>query len=318
MALTPEQERAADPNWDPVYGHEHQRQGQEELADSLTLGLAGTGARTARSKAVETLMNLEGPKYSDQGFAYGGDFNPESFAGPEAAQYSLASDAGEGKEAQLAALRRMLQDSDQSVGSQQALDRYQAEQDASQFAGAREGAIRQRARSQGRLGGAADMIASQDAAQAGADRSLNAGLQGAQMAALQRLAGTQAYGQLGGQVRGGDQALAFKNQDAINQFNMANTGARNATNMANVTNRNQAAMLNREGRQAVGNANVSRGDEIVDKTYGAAANRAQGIANALGGFAQGAQAQGAQQQAAGGKAIEYLSKFFGAGSSGGK
>lgn len=314
MAYTAEN----DPDYDPIYGSDLGTKQSDSVGDALTLGLGGFSARSARTGAVGEMRNLGLPEYSGQGFEYQGDYAPESFARPESATASLANDSGEGKDAQLMALRRMLQDSDQSVASQQSLDRYQAGQDASQFANAREGAIRQRARSQGRLGGAADLIASQDAAQAGADRNLNAGMQAAQMAALQRLAGTQAYGNLGGQIRGGDQALAFRNQDAINQFNLANTGARNATNMANVTGRNQAAMLNREGRQNIGNANVARGDEIVDKRYGAAANRAQGIANALGGFASGAQATGAQQQAAGSKALDYLSKLYGAGSAGSK
>lgn len=316
MALTTEEEKARDPDWDPVYGNEHEKKGQEELGDALTLGLGGFGAKTARSKAVGVAQDLEGPEYSDQGFSYGGDYNPEAFGRPEEFTASLADDSGEGKEAQLMALRRMLQDSDQSVASQQSMDRYQAQQDASQFANAREGALRQRQRAQGSRSGAADMMASQGAAQAAANQNLNAGLQSAQMAALQRLAGDQSYGALGGQVRGQDQNLAFRNQDALNQFNMANVGARNATNMANVTNRNEAAQLNRTGRQNVSNANVGRGDEIVDKVYQAAANKAAATQNALGGFATGNQTQGAQQQAAGSKALDYLSKLYGAGSSG--
>lgn len=317
MSYTDDQ-RARDPDWDPIYGNEHEKKAQEEIGDAFTFGLMDFGGKTARAKAVGVAEDLEGPEYSNQGFSYGGDYNPEAFGTPEAAQASLADDSGEGKEAQLMALRRMLQDSDQSVASQQSLDRYQAGQDAAQFANAREGAIRQRQRAQGSRSGAADMMASQQAAQAGANQNLNQGMQAAQMAALQHLAGGQVFGALGGQIRGQDQNLAFRNQDAINNFNMANVGARNATNMANVTNRNEAAQLNRQGRQTVSNANVGRRDEIVDKTYEAAANKAANIQNALTGFAGGLQASNAQKQAAGSKALDYLSKLYGAGSGGSK
>lgn len=310
------EERDRNPEWDPIYGNDDTGKTNDEVGDALSFGLMGLGSRRARSRAVEEMMDTELPEYSEEGYAYEGDYSPEALGRPEEAQHSLADDAGEGKAAQLAALQRMLQESDQAVGSQQSLDRYQAMQGASQMANSREGAIRQRSRAQGRMGGAADMMASQDAAQAGADRNLNAGMQSAQMAALQRLAGTQAYAGLGSQMRGQDQNLAFRNQDAINTFNLANTGARNAVNLANVNNRNEAAQLNRAGHQAVSNANVARRDQNVGNVAQAHAAKQAGIANAMGGFATGQQNQAAQQQSAGGELIKGFLKAYGAGSAG--
>lgn len=318
MPLSEEQRNAQNPEWDPVYGYEKQQRGQEQVGDALTLGLGGFRDASAREAATRQLMGLGLPEFSQQGYQYIGDYTPEAIGTPEAAQASLASDAGEGKDAQLAALRRLLEQSDQSVGSQQALDRYRAEQDASQFANSREQAIRQDAMAHGRVGSAQDMIARQQAAQAGANQNLNAGMQSAQMAALQRLAGTQAYGQLGSQVRGQDQGLAFRNQDAINQFNLANVGARNAVNLQNVTNRNEAAQLNRSGAQQVMNQNVGRRDDITNAMQGADLARRSAIANALTGQAVGQGAGDARRTQAGEDALAAFARFYGAGSAGSK
>lgn len=286
---TEAQRRARDPDWDPVYGYDEDAQRNANIADSLSLGATHFNEQNAREAATRRMMGLAPLEFSPQGYEYIGDYNPEDIT-VESARASLADDSGEGKEAQLMALRRMLEDSDQSVASQQSLDRYQAMQDASQMANAREQSIRQDAMARGRIGSAQDMIARQQAAQAGANQNLNAGMQAAQMAALQRLAGTQAYGQLGGQVRGQDQGLAFRNQDAINQFNLANVGARNAASMANVTNRNQAAQMNRAGAQDVMDRNVGRRDDIASREWAARHGQAQDEANLLTGQAAGYQA----------------------------
>lgn len=316
MAVATDEPRLS--GWDPVYGNDTSSKENDEFWDAATLGLAGNGARHARSQAVGTLQNLQGPEYDPTGFQYQGDFNPEALADPEAAKAQMVQESPEGRAAQLAALQQLSQEQDQSIGSQSALGRYQAEQDASQFSNSREQAIKQDAMRRGRVGGAADMIARQQSAQAGANQNLNAGLQNAQMAALLQLAGTQAQGGLAGQLRGQDQATAFSNQDAINKFNLSNTAARNAVNQHNVGNRNEAAQLNRQGRQAISSANTTRGDDIVNNKYAARSGKANSIANALGGFATGQQQQSGQQQSAAAGLIKTLFSAYGAGAGGGK
>ncbi len=301
--------------WDPIYKNDESKEYDENLIDSLTLGLAGARQNSARQAAAEEIYNLGLPEYSEQGYEYGGDFTPTLYDRPEEAQATLATDSAEGRAAQLAALAQMGELTDQSVGSQQQLDRLRAQTDAAQFAQGREGLIRQDAARRGQIGGAADMIARAQAAQMAADRNQAGGLQSAQQAALQRLAGTQAQGALGGQIRGQDNALAMYNTDAINAFNRGNVAARNATSAANVDLRNNAARGNRDARQDISNRNVDRGDMITGATYGAAANRAGALANTMQGIATGMQNQGAQQQAAASKAADWISKFFGAGAS---
>lgn len=316
MAMTPEELKRAqqDPKWDPIYGTDTNRQTEESVGDVLTLGLGDFRGQTARRAATEQLMGTGLPEYSQQGYEWLGDYAPNSYAMPEDAQVTLANESPEGRAAMLAALQQMGEQSNQAIGSQQDLDRVRAQTEAAQFSQGREGLIRQDAMRRGQLGGAADMIGRQVAAQGAAARNQEAGLQSAQMAALQRLAGTQAQGALGGQLRSGDQALAFRNQDAINQFNLGNVANRNATRAQNTALGNEAQMFNLQGRQRVGEQNVGRGDEIVGNVYGAQAQNARDVANAMTGQAVAAGQQGNNIRDTAGSAIKYFSQLYGAGS----
>jgi hypothetical protein len=245
----------------------------------------GTDELTSDQKEQQILKAREqnagairGPEFdSDEGidYTYAGDLNPEAYATPEEAQYSLADDSAEGRSAQLAALQHMAELTDQSAGSQMALGRNQAELDARQLANSREGAIRQDAMRRGQLGSTADMLSRQQAAQAGANQNLNAGLQNAQQAALMQLAGTQAGSSMAGQLRGQDQAMAFNNSDTINRFNMANTGARNQTRNANTDLMNGAQGRNLDARQGLADrqtglamTKLGRSDTNKQTTFG--------------------------------------------------
>jgi hypothetical protein len=258
-------------------------------------------------------MGVGLPEYSEQGYEWQGDFNPALYGMPEDAVATMANESPEGRAAMLEALQKMGEQTDQAVGSQQDLDRVRAMNDAAQFAQGREGMIRQDAMRRGQVGGAADMIGRQVAAQAAANRNQEGGLQSAQMAALQRLAGTQAQGGLAGNLRAGDQALAFRNQDAINQFNLGNTAARNATRMANTQLGNEAKMFNLGGRQETADRNVGRGDDIAGSMYGARSRNAANVANAMTGQAAAAGEQGNNIRQTAGSAIETLMRMYGAG-----
>lgn len=305
-----------DPNWDPIYGYNKTDKKNADVGDAMSFGLLGLNARAGRETAVKTLEGLQGPEYSNKGYQYVGDFSPESYRTPEQIQAKQAQDSTEGRAAQLSALQQMKDAADQSIGSQAALGRYQAAQDASQFANSREQAIRQDSLAHGRVGSAADMISRQQAAQAAANQNLNAGLQNSQMAALQRLQSINNQSGAAGQLRGQDQSLAFKNADILNAANTANVGARNNTMNMNTQQRNNAQNQNLQARQAISGANVQRGDDIVDKKYAASSGKANAVANALGGFATGQQQQSAQQQSAGGQILSGILKAYGAGAAG--
>ncbi len=229
-------------------------------------GLTGMGdlAPEDRERAIQAQQGrnaaaITGPEFgSADGIDYGyqGDLDPQQYGTPESADYSLAQDSAEGRSAQLAALQQMSALTDQSAGSTSALGRNTADLDARQVANSREGAIRQDAMRRGQLGGTADMLSRQQAAQSGANQNLNAGMQNAQQAALMQLAGTQAGASMAGQLRGQDQALAFNNADTINKFNMHNTDARNQASQMNTALANSAQGRNLDARQGVMDKNT--------------------------------------------------------------
>jgi hypothetical protein len=173
----------------------------------------------------------------------------------------------------------------------------------------------------GQIGGAADMIMRAQAAQGAADRNQMGGLQSAQMAALQRMAGTQAQAGMAGQLRGQDQALAFRNADIINQFNMANTAARNATRAQNTNLQNTSGLRNLDahqnilaGRADASNNNLNRSDTLKTQGFHNAMQKQGGVANAMTGQAAGQDKQGDNWQ----QAAQMFMKFYGGGSGGSK
>lgn len=314
---------------DLIYGDSEAGQADKrnaEILDSVFLGLPGIGSRNARDAATRVLRGVDTPNYDlDENFVapdYTGDFQAQRYAMPEDAQATLAQESPEGRAAMLAALNQMGEMQNQAIGSQSDLDRQRASVDAGQFANAREGLIRQDAMRRGQVGGAADMIMRAQAAQMGANRNQEAGLQSAQQAALQRLAGNQAQAGLAGDIRRGDQAMGFANADIINRFNMANTAARNATRSANTDVANRAGLRNLDARQQANNQradasnrSLSRRDDLMGQGFSQGMQRAGGIANALTGQAVGAEGTSRGQQ----DAMRDFLKMFGAGfsSSGG-
>jgi len=249
-----------------------------------------------RNQQGRNAQNISTPTFDSDAAVqarYSGDFNPSLYDTPESAQYSLAQDSAEGRSAQLAALQQMAGLTDQSAGSSMALGRNQADMDARQVANSREGAIRQDAMRRGQLGGTADMLSRQSAAQAGANQNLNAGLQNAQQAALMQLAGTQAGASMAGQLRGQDQAMAFNNADTINRFNMANTNARNQANQANTQMRNAGNLRNLDAQQGwmdrstgLGMAKLNRSDANKESGFGNQMSKYGAVNNVLEGKAR--------------------------------
>lgn len=310
-------------NGDVVYGDNLDRKKGDTIADVSTLGLAGMRGQSAREAGANWIRGVGTPQFDlnaqFEAPGYAGDFTPEDMALPSTLTGIQANESPEGRAAQLAALQQLAGLTDQSVGSTAALGRYQAENDARQLAQSREGAIRQDSMRRGQLGGAADMIARQQAGQAAANMNLNAGMQTAQQAALQRLMGTQAQGSLAGQLRGQDQSIAFKNADILNAANAANWNARNGVNAANTQAHNQAGMLNLGNRQQILNAgadarnqSLSRRDQLTQQDYGNRMGKATNMSNALNGIAAGTDKQGDNYM----NAAQMLMRFYGGGSGG--
>lgn len=249
---------------------------------------ANTAAANARQAGARDIGNVALPQFSGQ-YSLAGLYNPTMYQNPQLAQAAMVNESPEGRAAQLQALQRLGDQSSQAVASQQALDRYNALQNASQFAQGREGAIEQDAARRGQAGSAAQMLARATAAQGASNNMQQAGLQSAQMAALQRLAGTQAMGGLAGQMRGQDLQSAISNQNALNNFGLANQAATNQIRMANTNLQNQAQLGNLGAVQSIMNSNIDRSDRNQMNTYNSAMERATGVSNAMQGLANAVQ-----------------------------
>lgn len=247
------------------------------IAEAIGAGKAAQvrNQQTKNAQAIE-LPTYEG--YDDITNSYAGDVTAEGYDTPEAIQAALADESPEGRAALLEALRDISRVTDQSVGSTQARRRQQAELDARQVANSREQAIKQDAQRRGKVGGAADMIARMGAAQNAAAMNQSAGLQSAEQAALQELAGVNAKANIGSNLRAGDQALAFKNADIMNLINATNTQARNEAARHNVDTRNAMAVGNRNAHQDFLNNQTQLGLTKKDRTN---MNRAKGFGDQM-------------------------------------
>jgi len=277
------------------------------FSPGFTAGYANEGKQKTIDQMLENAQNIQGPQYaSDAGVTniYSGNFSPENYQDPTLAQATLGQDSVEGRAAQLAALQQMAALTDQSATSSSALGRNQAEMDARQLAQSREGMIRQDAARRGQVGGAADMIARQQAGQAAANQNLNAGLQNAQQAALMRLAGTQAGAGMAGQLRGQDQNMSLANANIQNQFSLANTAALNAVKQQNTQLHNAGNLRNLDASQNYNNnatnlamSKLQRGDRNVNSQYGAQMDK-------YGSINSGLQQRAGSYDAAGQEGIE--------------
>jgi hypothetical protein len=235
------------------------------IAEAIGAGKAAQvrNQQTKNAQQIE-LPTYEG--YDDLTTSYAGDVTAEGYDSPESIEASLANESPEGRAAMLEALRDISRVTDQSVGSTQAKRRQQAEMDARQVANSREQAIKQDSMRRGKVGGAADMLFRQQAAQSAANMNQSAGLESAEQAALQELAGVGAKANIGGNLRAGDQSLAFKNADIMNLINATNTKARNDASQHNVDARNAMALGNRNAHQDFLNNQTQLGLTKKDRT----------------------------------------------------
>lgn len=213
--------------------------------------------------ALDKTPGFSGADYKQQDYL--GDFNPEAYTSPEAAQYQTVAEDPRTRDYQMQALARMQGLADQAAGSQEALGRYNAVSDGNALAAQREAGIRNQMAMRGQGGSAMDFVLQAQAGQQGANRAQSAGLQAAQQAALQRLQGTQGVMAGASNVRGMDASVAGQNADIINKFNMYNTGNRNAVSMANTDMQNAGNMRNLNTRQGLAGSNTGIANKSMDR-----------------------------------------------------
>lgn len=276
-------------------------------------GLAETfgqaGEADARGQMVRNANAIKLPRYDPRSYEtqqYAGDFRPDMYSTPEAAQYQTISEDPRIREMQIKALQNMQGYADGAADSQQSLDRQQSLNDASQFAKQRQGAIASQAARRGQLGNGLDYVMQQQAAQQGANQAQTGMLNANAQAALQRLQGMQGSLQGASQVRGQDYNAANSNADIINKFNMYNTQNRNDANQANTGMHNAAELRNLNARQGNQNTNtgimnsgINRNDANANGYFDATMQKLNALNSAIGGQANQAAQAGTKANAAG-------------------
>lgn len=169
----------------------------------------------------------------------------------------------------LQALQQMRGNADQSIGSQNELDRYNAVSDASRMAAGRDAATAQAMARRGQQTPGLELVMRQRAAQDASGNARADSMRAAAMAGLQRLQANNAQFGAASNLRGQDLDLNARNAEIINSFNARNTDLRNWRNNANTDMGNNAGAANANVRNTAQQYNMDRGDRNAMNVFNA-------------------------------------------------
>lgn len=249
----------------------------------IAAGVAGIGGGIAqavggheaagkqRTAAEEQLARIEAIK------RLGFDpkqFNPETFdptryGVQQEYNYNQVQDSPEARQYMLQALQQMKGNADQSIGSQNELDRYNATSDASRMAASRDAATAQMMARRGQQTPGLELVMRQRASQDASGNARADSMRAAASAALQRLQANNAQFGAASNLRGQDVDLSARNTDIINSFNARNTDLRNWRNNANTDMGNNAGAANANIRNTAQQYNMDRGDRNAMNVFNA-------------------------------------------------
>lgn len=205
------------------------------------------------------------------------------------------------KEAQMNALLSL-----QGIGANKGMDAQaqanmaRLQSDVNQNLQGQTGAIQQNLATRGMSGGMSELVARNLAAQGGANRQAQMGMDEKAQAEQRALSAIAQSGQLGGQMQSNQfnqAAQQAQARDLINKFNLTNT---QGINSQNVQARNQAQAANAQGAQNIANLNVGGSNEAQKyninlpqqqyanqlSKYGLQAQAGQGLAQSQSAAAQ--------------------------------
>lgn len=210
------------------------------------------------------------------------------------------------RQAQLNALAK-LQDVGAAGGrdSQFLANQAQLESDVNTNTQGQQGAIMQNLATRGMGGGGQEMVARQLAAQGGANRQAQMGMDAKAQADQRALSAIMQSGQLGGQMQAQDFSQASQKAqaaDAISRFNAQNqqnvigqnVGARNQAQQFNAVNANETAARNTSGANQAQQQNLSLAQQQYENEL-----KKRGLISGAAGNLAGSY----QQEAAGNRAI---------------
>lgn len=208
------------------------------------------------------------------------NYNPATYT-PEMAQATMIQEDPGLRSQQASHLMRMAGLAEQGLSDVDQAGFERARSMAGQISRAGNAAALQNATARGVGGSGLEFAMREQAAQDGAQRAQEAGLQQAAESARQRAMYQQAYGNALGNVRSQDFTANRANADILNNFNQYNTGATNQARQWNVGNRNSAQQYN---------------NGLQQQQFGNRMNQAAGMTGANTGMAQGYAAQNAAGQ----------------------
>lgn len=188
--------------------------------------------------------------------AVAGVLTPENMQALEMVGPKVLEDNGQGRAAQVDALKKLQQ---MGQGGLTLQDKADIATIHNQQAAANKGqqdAIIADQHARGVGGGGSELAAKMIAQQGSADTAAQQGTQIAANAQNRALQALQGAGQAGASLRNTDLALSGQNADIINRFNQANFNNKQNISNQNVANRNQAQGFNLSNAQNIGNSNV--------------------------------------------------------------
>jgi len=171
--------------------------------------------------------------------------SPDLYGTPNQVGYQQVGVDPALRQQQMDALSKMQALSEGRLQSQGTYDRYMAQEQANQMARAREQGVMTNAMQRGVGGSGLEMALRAQGGQEGANRQMQAGLNSAAQAALERMQANDQYQRGLSQVRNQDTDVSSQNAGIINRFNQYNADRQLQAQQRNVDMQNQAKYYNK-------------------------------------------------------------------------
>lgn len=240
------------------------------VVGNIAGGIASQGDNAEADKlskeALAKIMGVSLPDVDDlkledlQKYASVGQLTPEmeqAILQKESEMKGISTDPRL-REAQMTALSKLTQVGQEGLNAEDRLALNTTRREVSRDAQGRNEAILQKMGERGMAGSGAELAAQLANSQAATERQSQEGDRTAALATQRALQAVMQSGQLGGEIRGQDfdQAAAIaKAQDAINQFNSANS---QGVQTRNISAKNSAQATNLSNDQRIADSNVSQ------------------------------------------------------------
>lgn len=291
------------------------------ILGGLTSSLFGSGGSEDQGLALAELQKIPLPilkEYYPELYKQIAQLNPELDQAVTLGPSEMAGIATDPalRQAQLAALNKL-----QGIGeaggrdAQFLADQSRLESDVNANLAGQTGAIQQNLATRGLSGGMSELVQRNLAAQGGANRQAQMGMDAKAQAEQRALQALMSGGQMAGQMQGQDFGQASQKAqaaDAIARFNAQNM---QNINSSNVASKNAAQQYNAGNAQNVSNQNVGLGNQAQQYNLQLPQQNYQNAIQRAGGIAQQYNQIGAGKNAERSGDMQLVGNLIGAGAS---